>query len=154
MKRYFQIDHRILFLFGYFFYFLTPYLVGNAHAFQGYPGMDLFHGYYKQIPQEKLQSYFLITISWFLAFYAGHFCFKLLKPYKRSLQLFPATYATDKIWLVALLLLFAFLLFAFNARNSFGGDYFRSYDSGVRGKISTLLVTFNFLLIYQSNSPQ
>ena len=155
MKRYFLIDHRILFLFGYFFYFLTPYIVGTTHAFQGYPGMDLFHGYFKQLSVDKLHAYFLITVSWFPAFYAGHFCFKLLKPYKKSLELFPANYQSDKISLIAILLLFVLLIFAYNARHSFGGgDYFKTYDSGARGKISTLLVIFNFLLLYQLLSKQ
>ncbi len=155
MKRYFLIDHRILFLFGYLFYFFTPYIVGSTHAFEGYPGMDLFHGYFKQVPSEKLSSYSLITLSWLPAFYAGHFCFKLIKPFKKKLRKFPASYQSDKIWLIAGLLLFVLILFAFNARSSFGGgDYFKTYDSGARGKISTLLVTFNFLLLYQLLSKQ
>ncbi|MBC7913005.1 MAG: oligosaccharide repeat unit polymerase [Pyrinomonadaceae bacterium] len=155
MKRYFQIDHRILFLFGYLFYFLTPYIVGTTHAFQGYPGMEIFHGYFKKIPEDKLSSYFLITLTWFPAFYAGHFCFKLIKPYKKSLKLFPSSYESEKIWLIALVLLFVFVIFAFNARHSFGvDDYFKTYDGAARGKISTLMVTFNFLLLYQLLSKQ
>lgn len=153
-KRYFQIDHKILFLFGYFFYFLTPIIVGRTHAFDGYPGMDLFHGFYKQIPSGQLNAYIIITLSWLPAFYGGHLLFKLLRPYKKELIKFPASYTTDKISLVSIALIFVLIAFAYTARNSFVGDYSSYYDSGARGKISTLLVTFNFLLLYQLVSKQ
>lgn len=153
-NRYFQIDHKILFLFGYFFYLLTPIIIGRTHAFVGYPGMDLFHGFYKQIPADQLNAYIIITLSWLPAFYGGHLFFTFLKPYKRELVKFPATYTTDKISLVSTALIFLLISFAYMARNSIVGDYFAFYDSGARGKLSTLLVTFNFLLLYQLVSKQ
>jgi hypothetical protein len=69
-KRYYLIDHRVLFLVGYLFYFFTPYIVGKSNAFQGYLGIELFQGFFRMIPEGKLNSYIWITLSWLLAFFA------------------------------------------------------------------------------------
>jgi hypothetical protein len=153
MKRYYLIDHKFLFLFGYFFYFLTPYIVGITNAFEGFPGIELFQGFFDRIPDDQLFDYALITLSWLLAFYLGHLCYKLCKPYKRTLRLFPATPTSHGVSYVAVLLIFVLLMFAYLARNSLFGGY-GTYDIGARGKLSTLLVIFNFFLLYQLLSQQ
>lgn len=152
-KQYFLIDHKILFLFGYVFYLITPCIVGKTGSFEGYPGMELFHGYYQRIPSDKLLSYLIITICWLPAFYLGHLTFKTLKPYKKSLQLFQKTYSTQNISYVAGILIIVLIFFAYLGRNSLIGNY-EIYDSSARGKISTLLIVFNFFLIYQCVSKQ
>ena len=152
-KKYFLIDHKILFLFGYVFYLITPIIVGKIGSFEGYPGMELFHGFYKKIPNDKLISYIIITICWLPAFYLGHVTFKVLKPYKKSLQLFAKSYTTQNISYVAGFLMFVLLVFAYLGKNSLTGNY-ELYDSSARGKISTLLIVFNFFLIYQLVSKQ
>lgn len=153
MNKYYRIDHRILFLSGYVFYLFTPYLVGVSNIFQGFPGMDLYQGFFKMIPNEKLVSYMQITLSWLPAFFLGHFCYKLCKPYKRKLQFFPATATSYAISYVALFLLVVLIVFAFIGRNSLFGGY-QSYDFAARGKISSLLVIFNFFLLYQLLTAQ
>lgn len=153
MRRYYLIDHKILFLFGYIFYFFTPYIVGITHSFKGFPGMEMYHGFFKLIPKDKLQAYLLITLSWFPAFYLGHFCYKLCKPYKRCLQIFPASYTSYGVSYIAILLMGVLLLFTYIARNSLMGNYL-VYDFSARGKMSTLLVVFNFFLLYQLLSKQ
>lgn len=153
MRRYYLIDHRILFLFGYVFYLFTPYIVGASHLFEGYPGIELYQGFFRLIPDNKLLSYLLITLSWLPAFYLGHLFFSFLKPYKRQLELFPATPASRTLGYVGLAFLGLLLLFIYIGRNSLFGGY-GSYDVGARGKFSTLLVVFNFLLLYQLISRQ
>lgn len=152
-KQYFLIDHKILFLFGYIFYLITPCIVGKIGSFKGYPGMELFHGFYEKIPADKLVSYLIITICWLPAFYLGHITFKIFKPYKKSLQLFPKSYTPQNISYVAGFLIIVLLVFAYLGRNSLTGNY-EIYDSSARGKISTLLIVFNFFLIYQCVSKQ
>lgn len=153
MNKYYRIDHRGLFLLGYVFYFFTPCLVGLTNMFQGFPGIELYQGFFKLIPKEKLVSYMLITLSWLPAFFLGHFCFSLFKPYKRKLQFFPATATTRATSYVALFLLGILLVFAWLARNSLFAAY-ESYDIAARGKISSLLVVFNFFFLYQLISTQ
>ena len=153
MKRYYTIDHRVLFLFGYLFYFFTPYVVGQLDLFATLPGMELFHGYYKQISSESLSVYLIITLTWLPAFYLGHLAFKFIKPYKKSLQLFPPTSITKKMWVEGVLLFCILFVFIVIGRNSILGGY-SSYDVGARGKFSTLLVIFNFFLVYQLLSKE
>lgn len=153
MRRYYLIDHKILFLFGYIFYLFTPYIVGVTHAFKGFPGMEMYQGFFNLIPGYKLQAYILITLCWLPAFYLGHFVYKLFTPYKRSLQLFPATFTSHGATYIALLLSGVLILFTYISRNSLLGNY-QVYDSGARGKMSTLLVIFNFFFLYQLLSKQ
>ena len=115
--------------------------------------MALYQNHFKRIPSEKLLSYMQISFSWLAAFFLGHFCFKLCKPYKKSLQLFPATGVSYATSYVALFLLFILVVFAWLGRASLFGGY-ASYDMGARGKISTLLVIFNFFMLYQLLSKQ
>jgi hypothetical protein len=152
-KKYYLIDHKLLFLFGYLFYFITPYVVGAADFFDGYPGIALYQSFFKKIPETKLQSYALITISWLPAFFLGHLCFKFLKPNKKKLDLFPETPLSHSTSYFAIVLLFVLVLFAFLNRNSLFGGY-SSYDVNARGKMSTLLIVFNFFFIYQLISKQ
>lgn len=153
MKRYYLIDHKLLFLFGYIFYLFIPYLVGVTNLFTGFPGIELYQSFFKKIPDEKLVSYAEITLLWLPAFFLGHLFFKLLKPYKTSLQLFPATATSKGVDYMGVLLIFVLFLFASISRNSILGGY-SSYDVGARGKMSTLLVVFNFFLSYQLVSRQ
>lgn len=148
MKRYYLIDHKFLFLFGYIFYLFTPYIVGTTHLFEGFPGIELYQGFFNKIPENKLKAYMTITLSWLPAFYLGHFCYKFLKPYKRTLQLFPATPTSYGVSYIAILLIVVLILFSYLGRNSLFGGY-GSYDIAARGKMSTLLVAFNFFLLYQ-----
>lgn len=148
MHKYYRIDHRVLFLFGYIFYFFTPYIVGVSDILHGFPGVELYQGFFKRIPKDKLESYMLITLSWLPAFFLGHFCFKLCKPYKKSLQIFPATATTHATNYVALLLLLVLVIFSWMARHSLFAAY-ESYDVAARGKVSSLLVLFNFFFLYQ-----
>jgi hypothetical protein len=92
--RHFLIDHKWLFLFGYLFYFITPLVVGETALFKGFPGIELYMGFYNRIPAEKIQLYIIITLCWLPAFFLGHFFFSLFKPYKLSLQQFPSTPVT------------------------------------------------------------
>jgi hypothetical protein len=153
IKRYYLIDHRILFFFGYVFYLFIPYLVGVTNAFSGYPGMELYQGFFRLIPKGKLLQYMLVTLSWLPAFYLGHLSFKLFVRHKRSLQLFPANPTTRAVSYVGLLLLLVLVVFAYLGRASLLGGY-GSYDVAARGKMSTLLVIFNFFLLYQLLSAQ
>ncbi len=153
MRRYYLIDHKILFLFGYIFYLCTPYIVGQTHSFKGFPGMEMFQGFFNLIPGDKLKEYTLITLSWLPAFYLGHFVYKLFAPFKRSLQLFPASYTSHGVSYVAVLLMGVLILFTYISRNSLLGNY-QLYDSGARGKMSTLLVIFNFFFLYQLLTKQ
>jgi oligosaccharide repeat unit polymerase len=148
MKKYFSIDHRILFFFGYVFYLFTPFVVGYSNLFKGFPGIELYKGFFNQIPDKKITSYLLISFSWLPAFYIGHFFFSLLKPYKIPLQKFPSNFCNKNINLIAVALFLALILFTIIGKNSLFGGY-TTYDTGARGKFSSLLIIFNFFLIYQ-----
>ncbi|MBI3883104.1 MAG: hypothetical protein HY305_02525 [Sphingobacteriales bacterium] len=152
-NKYYLIDHKLLFLFGFVFYLLTPYIVGVTDTLHGFPGMELYHGFFKRIPQNKLTVYIIITLAWFISFYCGHLCFKLARPYKRTLKLFPSAAADYGISYVGLFLLILLFVFTYLGRESLFAGY-ASYDIGTRGKISTLLVTFNFFLLYLLISQQ
>jgi oligosaccharide repeat unit polymerase len=153
MKKYFSIDHKILFVTGYAFYLFTPFIVGYTNLFQGFPGIELYKGFFNAIPDKKINAYLWITFSWLPAFFIGHYLFSLLKPYKLSLQKFPANFCTKNINLIAGMLFLALLVFVFLGRNSLFGGY-ATYDTGARGKFSSLLIIFNFFLIYQLLSKQ
>jgi hypothetical protein len=148
MKKYYSIDHKWLFLFGYFFYLFVPLLAGSLNIFRGFPGMDLYQGFFKQVPQAQLQLYILITISWFFAFYSGHFCCKLFFRKKKNLLPFAGDSADYGLNFIGSLLMIVLILFAYMARNSILSGY-ASYDIAARGKLSTLLVLYNFFIIYQ-----
>lgn len=153
MRRYYLIDHKLLFLFGFVFYLFTPFLVGQFNLFAGFPGMDLYQGFYDRIPKSQLTAYVLITLSWLPAFFLGHFCFKLFRPYKRSLELFPASVTSYGASYIGIALFIVLILFTWLARGSFGSSY-TVYDFSSRGKLSTLMVIFNFFLLYQLVSKQ
>jgi len=153
MKRYYLIDHRILFLFGYLYYLLSPYFVGKYHLFEGFPGMSIYQDFYEHIPDHKIQIYAWVTFSWLIAFFLGHFAFKFIIPNKRSLELFPSTPVSRSASYISVLLWLVLIVFAYLGRNSFLGGY-SSYDVAARGKISTLLVIFNFFLLYQLLTTQ
>ncbi len=151
--RYYLVDHRILFLVGYLYYFFSPYFVGTMNAFQGYIGIELFQGFFHMIPEDKLRAYIWITLSWLAAFYLGHLLFKLIKPYKRSLQLFPSDFTAEGINYLAWILLPVLILFAWLSRSAFTAAYTLN-GTDAKGKLATILVLFNFLLIYQLISKQ
>jgi hypothetical protein len=153
MKKYFSTDHRILFVLGYIFYLFTPFIVGYSNLFEGFPGIELYKGFFNQIPDKKISAYLLITLSWLPAFFIGHFIFSLLKPYKMSLQKFPSNFCTQNINLITGVLFLALIVFTLLGRNSLFGGY-ATYDTGARGKFSSLLIIFNFFLIYQLVSRQ
>jgi hypothetical protein len=153
MNKYYSIDHRVLFLFGYLFYLITPVIVGSANLFSGYPGVELFQGFFKMIPSAKLRAYFLITLAFLPAFYLGHFVFSLIKPYKTSIQQFEATATTGGITVIGFILCVVLIVFTYLSRNSLLAGY-KTYDIGARGKMSTLLMVFNFFLLYQLISKQ
>ena len=153
MKQYFRIDHRILFLIGYVFYLFTPLIVGYFNFFDGYPGIELYQGFFKQISENKIITYLLITLSWLPAFYIGHFIFKLCKPYKRSLQLFSKNSDSSNMPLIAVVLFLVLVIFVLLGRGSLFGGY-ATYDANVRGKFSTLLVIYDFFLVYQLITKQ
>ncbi len=153
MFRYYKIDHKALFIFGYFFYLFTPYLAGTFEGFRDYPGILLYQTFFKQIPANKIQSYLLITLSWLPAFFLGHFCARLVWPVKRSLQLFSRTPLSLSVAYIAILLSFFLLLFGYLGRHSLFNAY-GTYDVMARGKISTLMVIYNFFLVYQLLTKQ
>ncbi|MBC8034207.1 MAG: hypothetical protein H7Y03_08685, partial [Chitinophagaceae bacterium] len=145
-----MIDHRILFAAGFLFYLITPVILGKMNAFQDYPGVELFQGFFRHIPEQKINAYILITFSWIPAFYLGHLAFKLIKPFKRRLQLFPSTYETRSARYIGMILFVFLALFTFVSRGAlFGGG---EYNVAPRGKLSTLVVVFDFFLIYQLTS--
>ncbi|MBA4167198.1 MAG: oligosaccharide repeat unit polymerase [Chitinophagaceae bacterium] len=153
MKRHYLIDHRILFLFGYIFYLFTPLMVGRGDFFEGLPGISLYQRYYDAIPDQNIRTYFWISIAWLPAFYLGHIFFTLVRPYKTSLGVFPATPVSYATTYVGSLLLIVLVLFAYLGRASLLQGY-SSYDVASRGKLSSLLVIFNFFLLYQLLSRQ
>jgi hypothetical protein len=153
MQKNYLIDHRLLFLFGYFFYLFVPYLVGSNQFFEGFPGIDLYFEWFSRIPEQQLQTYLWITLAWLPAFFAGHFTFRLLQPTNRPLHKFPATPISLSVPLVGVLLIFVLIIFTFLARGSLFGGY-SNYDVGARGKMSTLLVVFNYFLLYVLLSDQ
>ncbi len=141
------IDHRLLFIFGYFFYLFTPYIVGTGEMFEGYPGVELFQSLFQLLPPEKLRMYIIISLAWLPAFFLGHFAFQLFVPGQVRIKKFPATSVSLSVPYVATLLFMALFVFTFLARNSIFGNY-SNYDVGARGKMSTLLVIFNFFMVY------
>ena len=147
-KRFYLLDHKWLFLFGFIFYLVLPLLIGLGNVFKGYPGMDLYQEYFRQIPASKIGVYLLICFTWLLAFYSGHFLYKMLQPIKKEPRLFEKSYADFGTSYIAIFLLLLLFAFAWLARGSIFGGY-ATYDVPARGKLSTLLVIFNFFLLYQ-----
>ncbi len=147
MPNRYLIDHRLLFIFGYFFYLFTPYIVGTGKMFEGYPGVELFQSLFQLLPPEKINMYLLITLAWLPAFFLGHYTFQLFVSGQVRLQKYPATPVSLSVPYVAPLLMLALVVFTYLARNSILGNY-SIYDVGARGKMSTLLVVFNFFMVY------
>jgi hypothetical protein len=115
--------------------------------------MELYQGFFRLIPKEKLTIYMLITLSWLPAFYLGHLLFTLLAPRRAELPVFPASPTTRGVSYIGLALMGVLMVFAYLGRASLLGGY-GSYDIAARGKISTLLVIYNFFLLYQLVSTQ
>lgn len=151
--KYYLIDHKALFLLGYVFYLWIPYWLGASGAFRDYPGVELFQRYFQRIAAVKIHSYVLITLSWVPAFFLGHLAFKVMTPYKRSLQLYPATIITHSASYIGLLLCGVMVVFVYMSRGAILGS-FDNYDVGPRGKLTTLMMVFNFFLLYQLVSRQ
>lgn len=153
MKRSYLIDHKILFFIGFSFYLIVPYIVGRFELLSDYPGMTLFYSLFRQIPTDKLNTYLIITLSWLFAFYLGHICYSLYKPYKRYLHLYPATPTSRSIFLLAILLFITLLVIGYLSRNLLFTGY-SVYEINSRGKMNTLLVLYNFFILYQLVSNQ
>lgn len=153
LKKYYLIDHKILFLVGYVFYLWIPYWLGAGDAFHEYPGVDLFQKYFQRIAADRIHGYTLITLSWLPAFFLGHLAFKVVTPHKRSLQLYPATPLTRSVSYIGLLLCGVMVIFVYMSRGAILGS-FDNYDVGPRGKLTTLMMVFNFFLLYQLVSRQ
>jgi hypothetical protein len=154
MPRYYRVDHRHLFAFGYFFYLLTPIFIGTTTLFEGLPGIDLYREFFAMMQTDKLNQYLIITFCWLPSFYLGHACFSLLGgAKKRGLALFEGNATTYAVSYIGMFLFAVLILFAFISRGSLFGGY-GSYDIAARGKMSTLLVIFNFFLLYQLVSRQ
>ncbi len=153
MHRYYLSDHRHLFVFGFVFYLCTPYLAGTLVAFSDLPGMEMYHSFFRQIPAHQLTKYYWITLSWLVAFFLGHSLFVLIHPKKKSLALFPSSFSSQAISWLAPLLILVLMLFTWISKDSLLGNY-EIYDSAARGKMSSLLVVFNFFLMYQLLSRQ
>jgi hypothetical protein len=153
MKRQYLVDHRLLFCFGFCYYLITPVIVGTTHLFEGYPGMALFREFFNKLSPSALKTYLLITALWLPAFFAGHYTYLFVNPRRPVLQRFAATNVTRATAIIGVALCGVLLLFAWLARNSILGGY-ASYDVAARGKMSTLLVIFNFFLTYQLVNQQ
>lgn len=145
--RYYRLDHKWLFAIGYFFYLVTPYVIGVSEFFRDYPGVALYQGFFKQIPAQKLKEYAVITAAWLPAFFFGHFVARLCWPTKRGLFKFAPTPVSLSVPYLAPMLFAVLLLFTFLARGSLFNAY-ATYDVAARGKMSTLLVVYNFFLVY------
>lgn len=154
MSRY-RIDHRHLFLFGFLFYLVTPLWVGMTDVFQELPGVALFRELFRKIPDTQLRIYLIVTACWLPCFFIGHYACSFLVPVKheKRAELFPATATTYGVTYLAFVFMIVMLLFIYLSRASLFGGY-GSYDVGVRGKMSTLLVVLNFFLLYQWVSRQ
>lgn len=152
-RHYYAIDHRALFLFGFIFYLITPLVVGRADFLQGLPGIALYQKAFDAIPKERITQYTWICLSWLPAFYLGHALFSFIRPYKLSLITHPPSTVSVATQYVGWILLAVLVLFAYLARTSLFGGY-ASYDVAARGKLSSLLVAFNFFIAYQLVSRQ
>jgi hypothetical protein len=147
MRKIYLIDHRLLFLFGYIFYLFTPYFLGTGRIFEGYPGIDLYQSYFQLLPANRLQTYLLVTLSWLPAFFLGHYFYELFFARPASLLKYPTSPVSQSMWVVSILLFLLLIVFTYLARNSILGNY-ANYDVGARGKMSTLLIIFNFFMMY------
>jgi hypothetical protein len=142
------IDHRILFLAGFIFYFLTPVVAGRFNFFSGHPGIILYQDFFQMIPTGKLNQYFLITTSWLVAFFIGDYVFKFTRKNNNiNLQKFQKTSTDTVIPLLAAGLFVILIIFTFLSRNSILGGY-SSYDISARGKMSSLLVLYSYFLTH------
>lgn len=144
----FSIDHRLLFLVGYIFYFITPVIAGKLKIFSGHPGISLYQGFFNRIPTSALNQYYLITASWLIAFFLGHFAFKFYnKNHNIQTHKFDKTSTDTVIPLLATGLFIILFIFTFLSRSSLLGGY-ASYDISARGKMSSLLVLYSYFLSY------
>ena len=127
--------------------------MGTTEIFNGLPGIDLYRSAFKLVPDSKLFQYLLISFLWLPSFFLGHFLFGILAKKKASIELFPPSISTYSVSYIGVLLFLVLLLFAYLGRQSLFGGY-GSYDIGARGKMSTLLMVYNFFLLYQLISLQ
>ena len=153
MRRDFLIDHRLLFLFGYCFYLFTPILVGTTEIFNGLPGIELYRTAFALVPDAKLGQYLLISALWLPCFFLGNFLFDITVKKKTNIELFPASISTYSVSYIGILLFLVLIVFTYLGRQSLFGGY-DSYDISARGKMSTLLMIYNFFLLYQLISRQ
>lgn len=151
----YRIDHRHLFIFGFFFYLVSPLWVGMTDIFRGLPGVDLYREWFSMIPGEQLRIYLVVIACWIPSFFFGHFIAGILAPHERKpgLSLFPANATTFGISYLAFIFMIVMILFIYLSRGSLFGGY-GSYDIGARGKMSTLLVVLTFFILYQWVSRQ
>jgi uncharacterized membrane protein len=153
MTRRFQLDHRWLFLFGYFFYLGSPVIVGYSEAFTGLPGVDIFQEAFASLPDTQVKIYLMVSACWLPAFFAGDWLVANLARGFPPPRRFPPDSSSRSLWIVAMTLFGVMLIFAFLARQSLLGGY-ASYDVGARGKLSTLLMIASFFWVYDRVTNQ
>lgn len=140
--------HNYLFVFGFVYYLICPFLFGYYNLFDGFPGMHLFYANY---PKEgKILPYLILSILLFLSFLTGSLSAKgftknndYIKDYKNK----PIGKVKVKRWFVVILLIFNNYYILSNASILFSG-YSNDYSSTFLGGIATFNNIYLFLWLY------
>lgn len=67
-----EINHVLMFSFGFLLYWIFPIAVGESRAFDDVPTMTLWSGIYDSIPRETLAMYLVISFGAYVSFWLGN----------------------------------------------------------------------------------
>ena len=66
-----EVNHLLIFSFGYVFYWILPIGIGLLHLFPEEPGMSLWYQVFDAVSPNTLAVYLVLTLCCFLAFWGG-----------------------------------------------------------------------------------
>lgn len=141
-----RLFHNYLFVFGFVYYLICPFILGYYNSFEDYPGMQLFYANYPR--EDKMSLYiilcFLLLISFFIGSLSALFFTKNVNYNKEHVVngVFKV-----KRWFIVLLLIFDNYYILSNRSILFTG-YSNEYSTAFLGGIATFNNIFLFLWLY------
>lgn len=66
-----EVDHLLLFTFGFLVYWISPFALGLARPFEGMPGMSLWYAAFDQLPMSRITAFLALTFAYYLTFWSG-----------------------------------------------------------------------------------
>lgn len=139
--------HNLLFIFGFFYYLVTPPLVGLFGFFYTYPGMDFWHKDFKNITNQ-LSNYYLIILLFTFSYFFGSYFIKFLprKESYLSINIEKKTIYILPIGVAAIFVIICFFLIIKNYDILFTG--YSTYDVSFLGMLASLNSVSLVMILY------